>query len=215
MDHALVWSDPAVAAGPGTHVLLIGVGKYTYGKGPKASPVGGDLTQLTSPPLSARAMADWFIRHFNHASKPLASVAMLVSEPKRKPYTPPRAGALPVTPPAATLAHVRAATTRWATRLSSNRDNMAVFYFCGHGISKGQRAALLLDDFGLPDAEFDGAIDLEILYSTMKNSPAIQQLYLLDCCRTDADNLYENEARIGSRTVSVPSLERSHSDSPQ
>src|SRR5262249_47391366 len=53
-DPALVFLDAAhPPADPGTHALIIGVGQYTYGKGANVSPVGGDLPQLSSPPISA------------------------------------------------------------------------------------------------------------------------------------------------------------------
>jgi hypothetical protein len=215
-DPALVWSDPAKAVGPGTHVLIVGVGRYTFGKGPGATPVGSDLRQLTSPPISARAMADWFMARFENPEKPLASLSLLVSESKTVPYAAPaRFAAAPMVPPRASFANVRAAAGRWAQRLATNKDNMAVFYFCGHGISQGEQAALLLDDFGAPIAEFDGAIALDVFRGTMKNSPAIQQLFLLDCCRTNADDFYKHETLIGSRIVSIPFLSRGHSQSSQ
>ena len=87
---------------------------------------------------------------------------------------------------------------------------MAVFYFCGHGASKGQEAALLLSDFGKPTAEFDGAVDVGDLHAMMRNSDAIQQVFLLDCCRTQDEELYANVERVGSRIVSIPRLNRSH-----
>lgn len=216
-DPALVFRDDAhPSRESGTHVLIIGVGKYIFGKGPAASAVGGDLPQLTSPPVSARAIADWFIRFFKNQNKPLVSVALLISEQQPQPYQPPRpAGAAQIQPPAATLANVKEAARKWAERLGSHQDNMGVFYFCGHGASLGQQAALLLEDFGQPGAEFENAIDVDILRGTMKNSPAIQQLYLFDCCRTNADNLYQNEPSIGSRIVSVSSFQRPHSIPPQ
>ncbi len=217
MDASLVFLNNAQdPADPGTHVIIIGVGKYTYGKGANVSPVGGDLIQLTSPSISARAMADWFISSFQNEAKPLASVSLLVSEENPTAYQPPRpSGVSVVTPPAATLHNVKKAAGEWAKRVGTNQDNLAVFYFCGHGASLGQQAALLLDDFGEPGAEFDGAIDLDVLRGTMRNSSAIQQVYLLDCCRTEADDFYRNEASIGSRIVSVASFQRGHTIPPQ
>lgn len=212
-DPMLVFLDKAHPPGePGTHVLLIGVGKYAYGKGGGASPVAGDLRQLSSPPISARAMADWFIHSFRNRNKPLVSVSLLLSEQQPQPYQPSRpAGAASVQPREATLANVKEAARKWEERLRSHRDNMGVFYFCGHGASLGQKAALLLEDFGQPGQAFDNAIDVETLRATMKNSPAIQQVYLLDCCRTKADSYYENEENIGSRIVSAYSAQRGHS----
>ena len=196
---------------PGTHVLIIGVGKYAYGKGAAERLVAGDLRQLTSPPISARAIADWFIESFKNKKAPLASVSLLVSEEHPKTYeSPSAAGAEQFDVPAATLSEVKKATVQWAERLSSHQDNMAVFYFCGHGASLGQQAALLLEDFGDPNAAFEGAVDVNILRGTMKNSSAIQQVFLLDCCRTNADDLYQHEPSIGSRILSIPASGRGH-----
>jgi hypothetical protein len=216
-DAALVFQDGAVAsASPGTHVLIIGVGKYAFGKGPAASPVGGDLRQLSSPPITARALADWFVKSFTNSKKPLASVSLLISEENATPYTPPRpAGAASMNVPPATLANVKEATSHWAKRLHTHHQNLAVFCFCGHGASLGDKAALLLEDFGQPGVEFEAAIDVDTLRGTMKNSPAVQQVYLFDCCRTKADDLYRNEESIGTRVVSVPGFQRGHTDRPQ
>jgi hypothetical protein len=161
-------------------------------------------------------MADWFVGSFQNKAKPLASVSLLVSEENPTAYQPPRPpGASVVNPPMATLSNVKQAAGEWAKRVGANQNNLAVFYFCGHGASLGQQAALLLDDFGEPGAEFDGAVDLDVLRGTMRNSRAIQQIYLLDCCRTDADDFYRNEASIGSRIVSVASFQRGHTTPPQ
>lgn len=216
-DDSLVFLDDARAGDhAGTHALIIGVGHYTHGKGADESPVGGDLKQLTSPPISARAIADWFLTSFQNLAKPLASVSLLVSEAQPRPYQPPQPdGADPVNPPTATLANVKEAAGHWSKRVGTDKDNLAVFYFCGHGASLGQQAALLLDDFGKPGADFDGAVDLDVLRGTLRNSPAIQQVYLLDCCRTNADDFYRNEASIGSRIVSVASFQRGHTTPPQ
>jgi hypothetical protein len=87
--------------------------------------------------------------------------------------------------------------------------------FCGHGASLGQRAALLLEDFGDPGAAYDAGIDVNVLRATMKNSTAVRQAYLLDCCRTKADDLYQHAESIGSRIVSIPTLQRRHTDPAQ
>ena len=137
---------------------------------------------------------------FKKDKRPLVSVSLLISEDQPHPYQPPSpAGAPPVAPPQATMTNVKDAALRWADRLKSHPDNVAVLYFCGHGVSQGQRAALLLEDFGDPNAAFENAIDADLLRGTMKNSPAIQQLYLVDRCRTKADDLYQNESCRCSR----------------
>jgi hypothetical protein len=115
-------------------------------------------------------------------------------------------------PPKADLAAVKKAATKWCERLQENRENMAIFYFCGHGIVHGGESALLLQDFGKPDHEYEGAIDVNSLLGTMKNSRAVEQMFLFDCCRTAADDIYQNETRIGSRIANVQALGRGHND---
>jgi hypothetical protein len=230
-DPALVFLDDRYGSHtPGTHVIIIGVGHYAFGKNGasgNSNTIIDDLNQLTSPPLSAVAIADWFIESFRNGAKELASVSMLISDDTVKDYTPnpapgvvnkaPATGAAAGTfsPPVADLAAVKAAALEWSQRLKANRDNMAVFYFCGHGVSSGQEAALLLRDFGDPGRDFEGAIDVNVLLGTMKNSPAVQQLFLFDCCRTVADDLYKNQPTIGSRILSIPAQNRGHSTPEQ
>jgi Caspase domain len=230
-DSALVFLDDRYGSHtPGTHVIIIGVGHYAFGKNGasgNSNTIIDDLNQLTSPPLSAVAIADWFIESFRNGAKELASVSMLISDDTVKDYTPnpapgvvnkaPATGAAAGTfsPPVADLAAVKAAALKWSQRLKANRDNMAVFYFCGHGVSSGQEAALLLRDFGDPGRDFEGAIDVNVLLGTMKNSPAVQQLFLFDCCRTVADDLYKNQPTIGSRILSIPAQNRGHSTPEQ
>jgi hypothetical protein len=100
-------------------------------------------------------------------------------------------------------------------RLRSHKENLAVFYFCGHGVSVGQQAALLLADFGEPGREFVGAVDVNVLCGTMKNARAVRQAYLFDCCRTHADDLYLHEPSIGPSIICQLALERNHNESTQ
>jgi Caspase domain len=230
-DPGLVFLDDRYGSqAAGTHVIVIGVGHYAFGKnGSSGIPntIVEDLNQLTSPPRSAIAIANWFIESFKHDAKPLASVSLVVSDHAVQSYIPTPAPGVtnkaPATggtlgtfsPPIADLATTKAAAKEWSERLKANPNNMAVFYFCGHGVSSGQEAALLLRDFGEPGKDFDGAIDVDVLLGTMKNSPAVQQLFLFDCCRTIADDLYKNQPTIGSRILSLPSQNRGHSTPEQ
>src|SRR5438034_10565023 len=110
-DPALVYHDKGIS--PGTHVLIVGVVAYEFGKNKKEAPVATGFRQLTSPPVSARAVADWFITSFRNQEKPLASVALLISEDAAKPYQPPApAGAAAVNLPEATLQNVKDAAVK-------------------------------------------------------------------------------------------------------
>ncbi|MBY5841305.1 caspase family protein [Rhizobium leguminosarum] len=191
--------------GPATHVFIVGVGEYEFGRGRGESEVAENLDQLTSPPISARAVADWFIEHFDNPDAPLGSVSLLISGDTSL-YT--RKDGHQIDVERADLRSVKAAIVAWERRISSHPDNIAVFYFCGHGISSGQKAALLLSDYGHPDYAYEPAIDLDLLKGTLRNSNADRQLFLFDCCRTNADGIYDIESTIGSRILSVPRRER-------
>ena len=81
MSPRFVVHDVAIA-GPATHALVIGVGSYPHllgGSGPRCADNEG-LGQLKSPTASATVFANWLIEEFANASKPLASLAMLISD---------------------------------------------------------------------------------------------------------------------------------------
>ena len=66
-------------ADPGTHALLMGVGKYphlTGGDGPSSKAADG-MQQLSSP-SPARAIADWLLTEYRIPDKRLASHPLLL-----------------------------------------------------------------------------------------------------------------------------------------
>jgi hypothetical protein len=76
----VMFHDPTVV--PGTHVLVIGAGQYPHLIGGEAPAQKTDgLRQLSSPPMSARAFAEWMLRDYQCPGKELASLSLLVSEP--------------------------------------------------------------------------------------------------------------------------------------
>jgi hypothetical protein len=180
--------------------MIIGVDNYIFGDGPGASLVAGGLPQLTSPRKSAFAIADWFLNEFQNADASLGTLTMLVSQKGQAVY-PFRGKKHQLSP--AKLKPVKTAMAQWRDVFESHPENMAVFYFCGHGVSFGQKAAMLLSDFGDPSSAYEGAIDLDNLRGTMRNAQPSKQLFIVDCCRTKADSLYDNEAAIGGRVLSV------------
>src|SRR5262249_32590911 len=116
--------------GPKTHAFIVGVGRYRHLLG------GGDerpgipaLAQLTSPPISARGLADCLIGALNNPTAPLGSVELLLSEGAGKPkYLPPTPGATPITIERATSERIRGAFDRWYARCDAHKDNVALFY---------------------------------------------------------------------------------------
>jgi hypothetical protein len=164
--------------GPATHVFLIGVGYYRHlpgGEGPIV-PDPMEMTQVTTPPLSATAMLTWFAKDYRHPKAPLGTVEALISAPGGHTYN----GAQ-VDP--ATRANAEAAAARWLQRCSSSVDNVAWFYFCGHGLERDKQY-LLLEDFGAqPALEMSTSIDLDRFHDAMTACSADTQVFVADACR--------------------------------
>lgn len=171
-NEGLVFLDPVLACAPATHVMIVGVGSY----------LSEVVADVTSPPVSARAFADWFLQDENgfcNPAKPLGSVAMALSEAGNGPST--FAG---TTVPRATFENVKSALQAWVRRCNSNKDNMMVLFVAAHGESHGRRTAILLEDFGLNDMDATaGMTEIEQLIGALENAIPTSQLLLFDCCR--------------------------------
>jgi Caspase domain len=178
------------ARAPATHVLVVGVGRYPHligGDAPCQNPDG--MGQLSSPAVSARAVAEWFISEFHDPAAPLGTVALLLSEHQPTPFTNPRTG-LDHAVELADTGHVADAIKAWKARADGSADNRTVFYFCGHGTSEGDDMALLMSDFCSDDANaLNGAIDFRKLSGGMKKCEAVRQVYVIDACRSNSDQL--------------------------
>ncbi len=172
------------SSSPHTHVLLIGIGSYPYLKGgtqkKKLFAHHENMGQLDSPPHSARRLADWFANEFRN-SLPLGSLAMLVSGGRREYLI----GATKHTLEPATTANAKAAIGGWADRCDRNADNLALFYFCGHGVASGQEQSLLLQDFGSDvNSPFQDAIAFAKFRTGMRRRAVKRQCFFIDACRS-------------------------------
>lgn len=175
--------EKAQRVGPHTHVLIVGVDAYDHAEGGGGERsewhLARDLIQLTSPSQSALALAEWFVRRpLNNPVAPLGSVELLVSD---RGYI---AGANP-----ATFENVQAAFLRWFKRSDENEGNVAIFYFCGHGVHTGEDQYLLFQDFGRdPEQPWASALDISgTMLSVSTHCRAKSQIYFLDTCRTIVD----------------------------
>jgi hypothetical protein len=191
--------DDNVRNQPRTHVLVIGVGDYANGREKRTAGAASTLKQLTSPPKSAVAIANYFTDEFDNKDHPIGTVTLLVSgKISRSGRASGNKGI-----PRATLRNVKRAMIEWKTAFEGHLDNMLVFYFCGHGVSMGQKAAMLLEDFGNETNGYEPAIELDTLRGTLKKAMPSKQLFLLDCCRTAADHAYLHEDTLGTRVLSI------------
>lgn len=171
---------------PATHALVIGVGRYPYlegGSRPAPGVSRWGLGQLSSPPLSATAIADFLVGELDNDQAPLGSVDLLLSPDG--PYTlPDGSGSRDVE--AATMKNISKAAKGWKARCDQHRDNVALFFFCGHGISR-RNLSLLAEDFGDPEEGnvFKRAFDLERTARGMgSDCKARVQCFFADACRS-------------------------------
>ena len=183
---------------PQTHALIVGVGAYRHLLGGSDrlldDPMG--LKQLSSPPISARAMTDWLLKHFHNPELPLGSVELLLSPAAS--YTPPTGK--PIDIEAALMHQIEAAFDRWFKRCDTHAENIAIFYFCGHGVMK-ENLVLLAEDFGeSPSRLFKNAIDLEMTHLGMARCQARTQYFFTDSCRQVPSSVLE------LREVNAPAL---------
>lgn len=169
---------------PATHLLIVGVGAYrhlTGGAGPLLpdSKGFGALRQLTAPPLSARALARWFLDKHRNPEAPLGSVEMLSSPPQS--IAIPGGGEIAVEP--ATMSNIESAFNAWYDRCNKLPGDVGILYFCGHGVEKGN-LALLAEDFGAnPNRLWANAVDFENTHRGVFDRKAKLQLFIADACR--------------------------------
>lgn len=180
-----------------THVLIIGVGKYRHLHG-GTQPIAGlsALGQLTSPPVSARALANWFISGRPENPKaPLGSVEMVLSE---DPVAGPVNG---FAVDAATYDNINQAFAAWFKRCDAHADNVGFFYFCGHGLQK-EVMMLLPEDYGSGLNPNATGIDFDRTYRGMARCCARTQVYVVDACRQTPPSIVLDQTFGGNALIS-------------
>ncbi len=186
-DHRVHKADVRGAA---VHALIIGVGRYPHlrGGGKRLVDASEGMGQLTSAPISARRFADWLLssdgRHC--PDRPVASVRLLLSEPKPTAYSHPT-DKTSTKVAVANMKNVDAAVQAWLEDLDTSEDHLGMFFFAGHGVVAGLDQALLLADFGdVAGDPYRGAIRLDGLHLGMSRAAAREQCYFIDACRTQS-----------------------------
>lgn len=182
--------------GPRVHALVIGVGAYRHLPG-GTDPVAHDtlgLRQLSGPPLSARAFADWVATSMRHPRAALGTVELLTSPgapaPDDEGAPPDDDGADPGEPaPSAatvdvpTMAAVADAFEAWYQRCDTHEDNVALLYFCGHGVER-ESLFLLMEDFARSSLSLlENALDVGQTYQGLARCRAREQYVFVDACR--------------------------------
>jgi len=177
---------------PQTHALVIGVGGYRYLTG-GAEPrdqvfeAVGLLGQLTSPPRSALGFAQWLESTQDQWRAPLGSIELFVSP---APGDPLPAG-INVDP--ATIRKIQDGYNHWKQRCKANEDNIAVFFYSGHGVEK-QEHYLLAEDFGEnPNNPWLGSFAFDSTRRAFHACKAKTQCFFVDACRKVTSGMLQHD----------------------
>jgi len=202
---AIIWKDQALIDGgaPAAHAIVVGVGDYPHlpgGTGP-TTPKHGGLRQLSSPPVSAFTFANWLIDEFNNPGAPLASLSLLTADAEALEFNHAALDA-PVNPEPADGVNVVRALREWKNLGDSNEDNLMLFFFCGHGVTRGlDGLTLLLSDYGYePNMPMEGAIDFAAFQRGMAQCAASRQCFFVDACRQVSD-IARNTTEQGKKVI--------------
>ena len=207
-----VWESGGT--GPAVHALVIGVGRYDWFPGGrlhvhrrKGDRLSREFGQLASPPASARALCEGLLEGFRDlpSGLSLGSLEAVVSAEEEMVLK--GDDGAEVALEAATLAGVQEAFEAWYERCDSDADNVALFFFCGHGVQVGRGPqALLLQDTGENVRDyFRAAVDLNALVEGMEKNRARIQCFFVDACRFAPEQLYE-EGSLRATPLVTPAL---------
>ncbi len=193
-------------AGPGTHALIIGVGGYPHLEGGTGTLIEdplryGNLGQLASPPRSALAFRNCLYESAHSAWKaPLATIEVLISPTPGDPE-PSRPGSAFRD---ASIDGIQEAFDRWKDRCDSDPHNVAIFYFCGHGL-EGEEQILLASDFGrFPNNHFRGAFTFDFTRKGFLQCLPETQCFFIDACREVAPGVVVGLSRVTAEPLIRP-----------
>lgn len=192
---------PPQPPGPGLHALIIGVGSYPNLSTPPNDTLG--MRHLDGPARTALRLAEFLTSFDGTKGKlavPLRSLRVLISP---SPNEVVRNLKLPDGLPRASDNSIREAARRWRNDAASSVENVALFYFAGHGIQRGPAEGVLLPEDvleGYPESPIlDRAFDVNNLYNGMAPRPgaggaapepmAQTQYYFFDACRAPLEAL--------------------------
>lgn len=187
------------------HALIAGVSAYPHLPEGDGSPGPDDygMRQLTACASSAAAIAQWLEHAGRRLAAPLGSVRLLLSpSPEELRRDPRLAGAEPVT-----RENLRRAAVDWRHECENDPDDIAFFYFAGHGLQRTRSDAVLLtSDFG--DAGGNplfNAVDVNNLFGGMaptanRAQMARTQLWFIDACR-GYPSAFDNFETLGASEV--------------
>lgn len=179
---------------PGVHALIIGISDYPYLGGGSAVPAlrapdNGGLGQLEVSALSAALFFKWLSRTKEIGGAPIASCRVHLGP---RPDELDRVKALVDGPfGGADFATLRAAIDAWCDEMAiggrvAGTDNVALFFYSGHGVEVSASPALLASDVlyqGAADRGVGKAFAIDSLATAVRTYNINRGLLFIDACR--------------------------------
>ncbi|MFN0128121.1 MAG: caspase domain-containing protein [Verrucomicrobiales bacterium] len=183
---------------PAAHALVIGVNDYPHLNGGSIgdSPVLQALGQLTSPVPSAEQFARWFTEDYSRSGVPRGSLRMLLSGGS---YTAPDGTVHAV--PVPTRKNIDDVFAEWFAACSQHKNNIALFFFCGHGIRTDALYLLPEDAGSSPIKPWDACIDFDLTLECMDRCTAETQCYFVDACQDRSSAIQARGKTLGSPLI--------------
>ncbi|MBY5898019.1 caspase family protein [Rhizobium leguminosarum] len=192
-DAPIIDDRSRLAGKPGLHAFVVGVSDYPnlpaltpQNRSDRAAPHFG-LRKLASPALSAYRIARALTLWKPTLTVPLATVRLLLAPSAEEKLT---THSLAAAAPRPTWQNFATAAANWRKDVSTHPDNVALFYFGGHGIQRYLHdQILLLEGFGDGiGAYLSHGVDTQRLIRGMATAPEYpnmgrRQLFLFDACR--------------------------------
>ncbi|CCJ05618.1 caspase family protein [Methylocystis sp. SC2] len=179
-------------ANRGVRLLILGAGHYPNAqvakpKVPKLADIGSAAQSAID--FATHALTDWAALF----GKPIASVDMLINDathPAGVTFSCP--GIAPTNVDAPDLANILAARSRWFD--GAQKDDILIFYCCGHGIwLPSVTRTFLASDFGVdPESVWPNSVSIDLFVEGMGDKPPRQQWLIFDCCANTAPPALRN-----------------------
>jgi hypothetical protein len=198
----------------GIHALIIAVSDYTHLPGDDDPAQGGGrfgMKKLKTPAFGAFRFLEWLKQADEQGRlvKPLASHEIILAPSAQEAAI----AGLAACADDASTENVVFRLREWRKRVAASPDNLAIFYFSGHGIQRNKEdAVLLLRDFAKSEAAmlentisfydvFNGMApskdpEADIDFSNMGQT----QIYFVDACRNLPERI-KNFDKLNTRTV--------------
>ena len=199
--------------GPGVRALVIGVGRYLHAQ-------RWNLGDLSSATVSALEFALWLKDTLNYPNRPLKYLDVVISaardlqESEEIMATKTSLSSEDVSwdYQTTTLDDIMQAIRAWQEQCNLSPEEVAIFYFCGHGIEHNGVIALLAENFEARDEDteffYTGSLDLRQFHQGTARFRAQNKYFFIDSCRSDPVELLGYEIR--PNPVVSPQADRTH-----